>query len=57
MSLKKIAIVGHGFVGKATEFGFSKNSKLFIVDPKVNTSISDIKDFFLILFLSAYLRL
>ncbi|MDA9705180.1 hypothetical protein N9V57_04020 [SAR86 cluster bacterium] len=45
MSLKKIAIVGHGFVGKATEFGFSKNSKLFIVDPKVNTSISDIKDF------------
>ena len=45
MRSKKIAIIGHGFVGKATEFGFSKNSKIFIVDPKVNTSIFEIKDF------------
>ncbi len=45
MNSKKLAIIGHGFVGKATEFGFSKNTEILIIDPKINTTISEIKDF------------
>ena len=41
----KIAIVGHGFVGKATEKGFSKNTEIFLVDPLLNSNISDLVDF------------
>ena len=41
----KLAIVGHGFVGKATDWGFNKNVTKFIVDPLHKTSISDLKDF------------
>jgi UDPglucose 6-dehydrogenase len=39
----KILIVGHGFVGRAVEYGFStvKNS-ITIVDPKYGNSLSDI---------------
>ena len=38
----KMGIVGHGFVGKATDCGFSKNIDKFIVDPKYNNSIEDL---------------
>ena len=41
----KIAIVGHGFVGKATDSGFNKNVEKFIVDPKYNNSIKDLESF------------
>ena len=41
----KLGIVGHGFVGKATDWGFSKRVSKFIVDPLINTSVSDLKDF------------
>ena len=41
----KLGIVGHGFVGKATDWGFNKRVSKFIVDPLHNTSTSDLKDF------------
>ena len=41
----KIGIVGHGFVGKATDYGFDKNVEKFIVDPLLNTNISDLSKF------------
>jgi len=41
----KLGIVGHGFVGKATDWGFNKRVSKFIVDPLINTRISDLKDF------------
>lgn len=41
----KLGIVGYGFVGKATEHGFSINTKTFIADPKVNTNIDDLSEF------------
>lgn len=41
----KLGIVGHGFVGKATDWGFNKRVKKFIVDPLLNTNISDLKNF------------
>ena len=40
-----MGIVGHGFVGKATDWGFNKRVSKFIVDPLHNTSTSDLKDF------------
>tara|TARA_X000000950_G_scaffold41103_1_gene44815 strand:+ start:6832 stop:7704 length:873 start_codon:yes stop_codon:yes gene_type:complete len=40
----KLAIIGHGFVGKATDFGFSKNVKKFIIDPKNGTYINSLED-------------
>ena len=39
----KLGIVGHGFVGKATDWGFNKRISKFIVDPLLNTSVSDLK--------------
>ena len=39
----KLGIVGHGFVGKATDWGFNKRINKFIVDPLLNTSVSDLK--------------
>jgi UDPglucose 6-dehydrogenase len=39
----KIGIVGHGFVGKAVYNGF--NCDKFIVDPKNNTTLSDLEKF------------
>lgn len=39
----KIGIVGHGFVGKAVDFGFSVNVEKTIIDPNYNTSIDDLK--------------
>tara|TARA_B100001027_G_scaffold216919_1_gene195101 strand:+ start:995 stop:1849 length:855 start_codon:yes stop_codon:yes gene_type:complete len=41
----KIAIVGYGFVGKATSKGFSKNTELFLVDPLLGTNIKDLVQF------------
>jgi len=43
--VKKIAIVGYGFVGKAIEFGFSKNTKILKIDPKLNVSINELENF------------
>ena len=36
---EKIAIIGHGFVGKATEVGFSLNTQICVIDPKENTKV------------------
>lgn len=36
----KIAIIGHGFVGQAVEYGFTPCEKV-IIDPKYNTSINE----------------
>ena len=41
----KIGIVGHGFVGKATDWGFNVNVDKFIVDPVYDTKISDLSAF------------
>ena len=41
----KLGIVGHGFVGKATDWGFNKRVRKFIVDPLLDTSVCDLKDF------------
>tara|TARA_Y100000992_G_scaffold274558_1_gene217518 strand:- start:42 stop:905 length:864 start_codon:yes stop_codon:yes gene_type:complete len=41
----KLGIVGHGFVGKATDWGFNRSVSKFIVDPLLDTSVSDLKDF------------
>ena len=41
----KLGIVGHGFVGKATDWGFNKRISKYIVDPLLDTSVSDLKDF------------
>ena len=41
----KIGIVGHGFVGKATDWGFSQNTNKFIVDPKNETNIEQLTEF------------
>ena len=41
----KIGIVGHGFVGKATDWGFNKKVKKYIVDPKLKTTIDELSCF------------
>jgi UDPglucose 6-dehydrogenase len=41
----KLGIVGHGFVGKATDWGFNKRVNKFIVDPLLNTNVRDLKEF------------
>ena len=41
----KIGIIGHGFVGKATDSGFNIDVEKFIVDPKYKTTIEDLKEF------------
>ena len=41
----RLGIVGHGFVGKATDWGFNKRVSKFIVDPLLNTTIADLKEF------------
>ncbi len=41
----KIGIVGHGFVGQATDWGFNKETIKFIVDPKHGTNIDQLSDF------------
>ena len=41
----KLGIIGYGFVGKATDWGFNKNVTKFLVDPLLNTSVADLKKF------------
>ena len=41
----KLAIVGYGFVGKATDQGFNKAVTKYIVDPLLGTSVAELKDF------------
>tara|TARA_B100000242_G_scaffold293237_1_gene270713 strand:+ start:48 stop:890 length:843 start_codon:yes stop_codon:yes gene_type:complete len=41
----KVSIVGYGFVGKAIKNALSNSVDLQKVDPKLNTSISDLRDF------------
>lgn len=41
----KLGIVGHGFVGKATDSGFACNVEKFIVDPLYQTSVRELKSF------------
>lgn len=45
IKLAKIGIIGHGFVGKATDSGFCNDVQKFIVDPKYKTSIQDLRSF------------
>lgn len=43
MNKFKLGIVGHGFVGKAVEFGFdTPNVEMFLVDPNYDTTIDDL---------------
>lgn len=41
----KVGIVGHGFVGKALCDGIKDEVDLCIIDPKLNTSLKDLKSF------------
>tara|TARA_B100000214_G_scaffold103233_1_gene72239 strand:+ start:902 stop:1765 length:864 start_codon:yes stop_codon:yes gene_type:complete len=41
----KLGIVGHGFVGKATDWGFNKKVEKFVVDPKYGTNIDQLAEF------------
>ena len=41
----KIAIVGHGFVGKATESGFKDSVEKLIIDKKYDSDISELSSF------------
>jgi UDPglucose 6-dehydrogenase len=43
--MKKIGIVGCGFVGNAVSYGFSTNVEKFLVDPKLGTTLVDLKSF------------
>ena len=45
MKKLKLAIIGHGFVGKALDNGFIENVEKLIIDPIYQNSISDIKVF------------
>lgn len=38
----RLGIVGHGFVGKAVDFGFCRNVEKLIVDPLLDTKVSDL---------------
>lgn len=41
--MKRIAIIGHGFVGKAVSFGFNSNKiEKIIIDPKYGSKIEDL---------------
>lgn len=50
--MNKIAIIGYGFVGKAVDFGFSKNVIKTIIDPKLRTSTKDITQDFDFIFIA-----
>ena len=45
MDKVNIAIVGHGYVGKAVEYGFNTSSvNQYIIDPIYNKGMETIKD-------------
>ncbi len=46
INMIKIAIVGLGFVGSSLLNGLGSSVKVLKIDPKLNTSIYDLKDFF-----------
>ena len=39
----KIGIVGYGFVGKAVDYGFKRDIEKIIIDPKLDSSIGNLK--------------
>ena len=41
----KVGIIGYGFVGKALADGLKENVDVFLVDPKLKTSIKDLQSF------------
>jgi UDPglucose 6-dehydrogenase len=41
----KVGIVGHGFVGKAVDYGFSNRVKKKLIDPNYKTTCADLADF------------
>ncbi len=41
----KIGIIGYGFVGKALAEGLTRDVEIYKVDPKLNTSINELKEF------------
>ena len=41
----KVGIVGHGFVGKAVDYGFSNNVKKKLIDPNYSTTCEDLLSF------------
>lgn len=38
----RIGIIGHGFVGKATDWGFDINVRKYVVDPKYGNEVKDL---------------
>ena len=44
-NIMKIGIVGYGFVGKALANGLNDNVEVIKIDPKLNTSSKDLKEF------------
>ena len=44
--MKKIAVVGHGYVGKAVEYGFNtRKNKIALIDPALyGNSVDQIED-------------
>lgn len=40
--MKKVAIIGHGFVGKAVDFALNHDVEKFVVDPIYGTKIEDL---------------
>ena len=43
--MTKISIIGYGFVGKAMEKGCSKKTNILLIDPLLNSTIEDLKNF------------
>ena len=41
----KVAIIGYGFVGKALHNGLKSNVETYLVDPKLNTHVSELNSF------------
>ena len=43
--MTRVAIIGCGFVGNALKAGLRDNVKIFEIDPKFETKISDLKNY------------
>tara|TARA_B100001093_G_scaffold300142_1_gene286201 strand:+ start:2554 stop:3489 length:936 start_codon:yes stop_codon:yes gene_type:complete len=41
----KVGIIGYGFVGKALHNGLNPDNKVLLIDPKLKTSVSDLRNF------------
>jgi nucleotide sugar dehydrogenase len=44
MEFKKVAIIGHGFVGKAVDFAINYGVEKYVVDPIYNTTLEDLPE-------------